>query len=67
MAKRYAIKSVEEARGYVSHPVIGAGMLECTETVLGIEWCSVAEIFGFPDDMKFKSSMNAIRIHFGAR
>ena len=57
MAKHYAIKNVEEARGYVNHPVIGARLLECTETVLGIEGRSVAEIFGFPDDMKFKSSM----------
>lgn len=57
MAKHYAIKNVEEARGYLNHPVIGARLLECTETVLGIEGRSVAEIFGFPDDMKLKSSM----------
>jgi uncharacterized protein (DUF1810 family) len=58
MAKHYAIKNVEEARGYFNHPVIGARLLECTETVLGIEGRSVVEIFGFPDDMKLESSMS---------
>ncbi len=56
-ARHYAIKSIEEAQEYLSHPVIGARLLECTETVLGIRKKTVSEIFGFPDDMKFKSSM----------
>ena len=57
IAKHYAIKSIEEAQEYLNHPVLGASLLECAETVLGIEGRLVSEIFGFPDDMKLGSSM----------
>ena len=53
----YAIKSLEEARQYLNHPVLGARLLECAETVLAVEGRSVSEIFGYPDDLKLKSSM----------
>lgn len=53
----YAIKSIEEARQYLNHPVLGPRLLECSEAVLAVEGRSVAEIFGHPDDMKLKSSM----------
>ena len=53
----YAIKSIEEARRYLKHPVLGARLVECAETVLGVEGRSVSDIFGYPDDMKLKSSM----------
>ncbi len=56
-SKRYAIKSREEARHYLNHPVLGRRLLECAETVLNIEGRSASEIFGSPDDMKLKSSM----------
>jgi uncharacterized protein (DUF1810 family) len=56
-AKHYAVKSLEEARQYLDHPVLGKRLLECTEAVLGIRGGSVSEIFGYPDDLKFKSSM----------
>jgi len=56
-SKHYAIKSIEEARQYLNHPVLGARLLECTETVLAVEGRSVSEIFGYPDDLKLKSSM----------
>jgi len=56
-AMRYAIKSIEEAREYLNHPVLGARLLECAETVLDIEGRSVSEILGFPDDVKLRSSM----------
>ncbi len=56
-AKRYAIKSMEEARTYLDHPVLGARLLECTETVLAIKEGSADEIFGHPDNMKLKSCM----------
>ncbi len=57
MARRYAISSVEEAQAYLGHPVLGARLMECTETVLAVRGRSVADIFGYPDDMKFHSSM----------
>ena len=56
-AKRYATKSTEEARAYLGHPVLGARLFECTETVLAIKECSADEIFGYPDNMKLKSCM----------
>jgi uncharacterized protein (DUF1810 family) len=56
-AKRYSIKSVEGARQYLDHPVLGKRLLECTEAVIALREGSVSDIFGYPDDMKFKSSM----------
>lgn len=55
--KRYAIKGMEEAREYLEHPILGARLLECAETLLGIEGRSASEIFGSPDDVKLRSSM----------
>src|SRR5512135_3169394 len=56
-AKRYSIKSIEEARQYLNHPVLGKRLLECTEAVIALKGGSLSEIFGYPDDLKFKSSM----------
>ena len=56
-AKRYSIKSIEEARQYLAHPVLGKRLLECTETVVALRGGSASEIFGYPDDLKFKSAM----------
>jgi uncharacterized protein (DUF1810 family) len=56
-AKRYAIKSAEEARQYLAHPVLGPRLLECTEAALAVEGRSAFEIFGSPDDFKLKSCM----------
>jgi uncharacterized protein (DUF1810 family) len=56
-SKHYAVKSIEEARQYLNHPVLGARLLECAETLLAVEGRSVSEIFGYPDDLKLKSSM----------
>ena len=53
----YAIKSIEEARQYLNHPVLGARLFECAEAVLAIEGRSISQIFGYPDDLKLKSSM----------
>ena len=53
----YSIKSAEEARQYLKHPVLGERLRECAETILALEGLSVEEIFGYPDDLKLKSSM----------
>lgn len=55
--KHYAIKSMEEVRHYLNHPVLGPRLVECAEAVLAIEGRSISEIFGYPDDLKLKSSM----------
>lgn len=56
-AKRYAIKSTAEARAYLNHPLLGARLTECTKTLLTIKGLSASDIFGYPDDLKFCSSM----------
>jgi len=56
-AKQYSIKSIEEALQYLNHPVLGKRLLECTEAVIALKGGSLSEIFGYPDDLKFKSSM----------
>jgi uncharacterized protein (DUF1810 family) len=54
-SKHYSIKSVEEARAYLGHPVLGPRLLECAEAVVGVEGRSVVEIFGSSDDLKLRS------------
>jgi uncharacterized protein (DUF1810 family) len=56
-SKHYAIKSLEEARQYLNHPVLGQRLMECAEAVFAVEGGSASEIFGYPDDLKLKSSM----------
>ncbi len=56
-AQYYAIKSIDEARTYLNHPVLGSRLKECAEAVLATEGRSASEIFGYPDDLKLKSSM----------
>lgn len=53
----YSIKTLEEARRYLKHPVLGKRLRECTETILALEGLSASSIFGYPDDLKLKSSM----------
>lgn len=57
MAQRYAIASLDEARAYLAHPVLGARLRECASLVAQAQGRSVEDIFGCPDDMKFRSSM----------
>jgi uncharacterized protein (DUF1810 family) len=55
--KYYSIKSAEEARRYLDHPVLGKRLRECAESILALEGLSASSIFGFPDVLKLKSSM----------
>src|SRR5579884_3906715 len=57
MAQRYAIGSLDQARAYLAHPVLGQRLRACTQAVLAEEGRSAHEIFGGPDDLKFRSSM----------
>ena len=51
----YSIKSIEEAKAYLDHPILGPRLMECVEAVLGMEGRSATGIFGSPDDMKLRS------------
>ena len=55
-SKRFSIKSGEEAKAYLDHPVLGPRLLRCAEAVVGVEGRSATEIFGSPDDLKLRSS-----------
>jgi len=57
MAQRYAIASIDEAREYLAHPILGKRLEECTKAVLKHPDRSANDIFGWPDDLKFRSSM----------
>jgi uncharacterized protein (DUF1810 family) len=56
-ARHYAIKSLDEAKAYLQHPVLGPRLRECTRLVNAVRSRTAAEIFGYPDDLKFRSSM----------
>ena len=55
-SRHFAIKSLEEARAYLDHPVLGTRLLECAEAALAVEGRSAHDIFGTPDDLKLRSS-----------
>ncbi len=57
MARRYAIRSADEAAAYLAHPVLGKRLRECASAVAMHEDRDVDQIFGEPDNMKFHSSM----------
>jgi uncharacterized protein (DUF1810 family) len=57
MAQRFAISGIEEAKAYLAHPVLGARLRDCTSLVNAVSGHSVEDIFGYPDDLKFHSSV----------
>jgi uncharacterized protein (DUF1810 family) len=56
-SRRYAISSLDEARAYLEHPVLGPRMLECAGAVSATQGRSAAQIFGAVDARKLRSSM----------
>ena len=56
-AQYYAVKDRREAEAYMKHPVLGSRLLEISGELLKLKSSSATEIFGWPDDMKLKSSM----------
>jgi uncharacterized protein (DUF1810 family) len=55
-SRHYAIKSVDEARAYLAHAVLGPRLVECADALLQTEGRSAYDIFGSPDDLKLRSS-----------
>jgi len=56
-ASFYGIGSLDEARAYLAHPVLGPRLAAMAEAVLAHEGRSAHAIFGSPDDLKLRSSM----------
>ncbi len=57
MSQRYAMSSLDEAGAYLAHDVLGPRLRECTQLVNAVAGKSALQIFGSPDDVKFRSSM----------
>jgi uncharacterized protein (DUF1810 family) len=57
MAQRYAISSVDEARAYLAHPVLGDRLRESARALTGLDTRSPDEVLGGIDAMKLRSSM----------
>jgi uncharacterized protein (DUF1810 family) len=56
-AQMFGISSLEEARTYLDHPILGSRLRECTRLVNLLEGRSAHQIFGYPDELKFRSSI----------
>jgi uncharacterized protein (DUF1810 family) len=57
MAQHYGIASLDEARAYLAHPVLGARLREGCSLLLQVADKSVHDILGSPDDQKFRSCL----------
>ena len=57
MAQRYAITNLAEAKAYLAHPLLGPRLRECTALVNAVQGRTLDRIFGYPDDLKFHSSI----------
>jgi uncharacterized protein (DUF1810 family) len=57
MAERFAIGSLDEARAYLAHPILGTRLRECARLVADVDGRSIGEILGPVDAVKFRSSM----------
>ena len=56
-ARHFGIASLDEARAYLQHPLLGPRLEACTRALIGIDGRSATEILGSPDDLKFRSCM----------
>ena len=55
-SQHYAIASLAEAEAYLRHPILGPRLQECVKALLALEETTASEIFGYPDDLKLRSS-----------
>ena len=56
-ARKFSLSSLQEAQAYINHSLLGQRLRECTHLVNLVKGRSIQEIFGYPDDLKFRSSM----------
>jgi|SRR5579883_2626363 len=57
MAQRFAVPSRAAAEAYLRHPILGPRLRECARLVNAIDGRHIEDIFGYPDSLKFRSSM----------
>ena len=56
-SREYSIKSMAEAKAYLEHPVLGKNIREISELLTTIHSSNATIVFGYPDDLKLRSSM----------
>jgi uncharacterized protein (DUF1810 family) len=57
ISRTYAISSLEEAKAYLAHPLLGARLIECAAILTGLHARSAEQIFGEVDALKLRSSV----------
>ena len=62
MSREYSLKNQQEAKDYLDHNILGNRLIEITRALMKIEQKSARSIFGYPDDLKLKSSMTLFKI-----
>lgn len=66
-AKAFSIKSIDEAKAYLDHPLLGKRLKACTELLIGLEDITAEDIFGYPDVLKFRSCMTLFALASGQK
>ena len=61
ISREYSIKNQQEAKDYLDHNILGNRLIEITRALMKIEQKSARSIFGYPDDLKLKSSMTLFK------
>lgn len=56
-AQYYAIKNIEEAKAYMTHPILSKRLIEISNALMALHTNDAREVMGYPDDLKLKSSM----------
>ncbi len=56
-ARYYAVQDLQEAEEYLAHPILGPRLLEISEALLALDTDDATAVFGWPDDLKLRSSM----------
>jgi uncharacterized protein (DUF1810 family) len=56
-AKHYGIASLDEARAYMAHPILGPRLIDCARLVLAVQGRTAHDVFGSIDALKLRSSM----------
>jgi len=57
IAQKYAIRNEAEVKAYLAHSILGKRLVECSEVLLSLNGFLASDIFGYPDDVKLRSSM----------
>ena len=61
-AKHFGIHSLDEARAYLRHPILGPRLRQCCETLIKVRGRSAREIFGATDELKLRSCLTVFEL-----